>query len=468
MILAGYLTFTRPAPVPVLEIFQWLPLIVLPLVLVQLYSESGRMPLSALFLMLRGGKYGPRQDGSVDLSYAYVVTCAITAGAANVRHEAYYFGLVLLAAWALWGVRSPRYRWYVWMPLIVCAGTLGYAGHIGLNRLQGVIVESALEWIVGDSSLTDPYRSTSAIGHIGDLKQSDRIVLHVTVAADAKPPFLLHRASYDAYVSPTWFAREAPFARVDAEPDQRTWTLSDAHGAVSRMTVSERIERDKAVLSLPIGTVRIERLPAAGMKRNVLGAVEIEQNGDQASYDVVFDAQAPPRDGPREGDLRVPPKEEATLTRIAGELQLRGKPPREALAIVHAYFARNFTYSTYQARRGILTTPLADFLLNTRAGHCEYFATATALLLRQDIRCRNGARSNADTSHACGTRTPGCGPMSTARGSISTLRRRPGSRWKPREPRCCSRSPTSGRGPHIVTHAGRTRNPTRARLPLRC
>jgi transglutaminase-like putative cysteine protease len=28
-------------------------------------------------------------------------------------------------------------------------------------------------------------------------------------------------------------------------------------------------------------------------------------------------------------------------------------------------------------------TPLARFLLRTRSGHCEYFATATVLLLRQ-------------------------------------------------------------------------------------
>ena len=381
-ILAGYLTFTRPAPVPVLEIFLWLPLVVLPLVLAQLYSESGRMPLSALFLMLRGGKHAPPQEGSVDLSPAYVVTCAVTAGAANVRHEAYYLGLFLLAAWALWSVRSPRYRWYAWAPLVACVGVLGYAGHVGLNRLQAIVVESALEWIVGDGSLTDPYRSTSAIGHIGDLKQSDRIVLHVTVPAGAKPPFLLHRASYDAYLSPAWFSREAPFTRVDAASDQRTWTLSDARGAVARMTVSERIERDKAVLSLPIGTARIERLPAAGMKRNVLGTVEIEQSGDLALYDAVFDPQAASRDSPRQGDLRVPAKEEATLARIADELQLKGKPAREVLAIVHDYFKRDFNYSTYQARRAVLTTPLADFLLNTRAGHCEYFATASALLLR--------------------------------------------------------------------------------------
>ena len=39
----------------------------------------------------------------------------------------------------------------------------------------------------------------------------------------------------------------------------------------------------------------------------------------------------------------------------------------------------------YELRRGTIgvRTPLAAFLTKTRAGHCEYFATATVLLLRE-------------------------------------------------------------------------------------
>ena len=383
VIVAGSITIARATPiVPVLDIFKWLPLVVLPLMLAQLYSAAGRMPLAALFLMLRGDKHGLPQEGSVDLSYPYAVACVITAGAANVRHDAYYFGVLLLVAWGMWRTRSPRYRWFTWLPLIACAGALGYAGHIGLNRLQAIIVESTIEWLADDDARTDPYRSSSAIGHLGDLKQSDRIVLHVTVAEGARPPFLLHRASYDTYASTTWYADKAPFTRVNAAADSSTWILDDAHGAVSRMVVSERVERNKAVLSLPNGTVRIERLPAGGMMRNTLGAVEIEQRGNLALYDAVFDAQAPSHDVPRETDLRVPAKEAAALARIAGELQLKGRPPQEALAVVKDYFTRNYSYSTYQSARSRAATPLADFLLNTHAGHCEYFATATVLLLR--------------------------------------------------------------------------------------
>ena len=50
------------------------------------------------------------------------------------------------------------------------------------------------------------------------------------------------------------------------------------------------------------------------------------------------------------------------------------------------FFLENFQYSTWLqgAHRGQADqTPLAHFLLNDRAGHCEYFASAMAVMLRE-------------------------------------------------------------------------------------
>src|SRR6266851_4629986 len=57
-----------------------------------------------------------------------------------------------------------------------------------------------------------------------------------------------------------------------------------------------------------------------------------------------------------------------------------------ALRAIHGFFQNKFTYSTWQERDRLTSTnetPLARFLLRSRSGHCEYFATATVLLLRQ-------------------------------------------------------------------------------------
>jgi hypothetical protein len=75
------------------------------------------------------------------------------------------------------------------------------------------------------------------------------------------------------------------------------------------------------------------------------------------------------------------------LRSVLNELQLREDQSRqEILRAVGAFFQTKFSYSTWQAPprpATISDTPLARFLTDTRSGHCEYFATATVLLLRQ-------------------------------------------------------------------------------------
>ena len=386
VILAGYLTFTKGMPLPILEIFQWLPLVWLPLMAAQRYCESGQMPVSALFMMLRPGRAGAAEDRSIDLGYAYAVVCALSAGAANLRQDTYYAGLLVLTAWALWRLRPPHYRWFVWIPMFICSAALGYAGQLGLSRLQEIVMESSTSFFGGGR--TDPYKTMTDIGQIGELKQSDRIMLRVTLPPDVKVPLLLHRASYNAYLSPTWLARDVRFVAIGAEPDRSSWVLSGpggaahAGGTASRVVVSQPVDRNKAVLALPNGTVRIEQLPVSLMQRNPLGAVMIDTPEDLVTYSAAFDAAALPRDTPLEIDLKVPSREAMTLEELAGRLQLKGKPAREVLAVVKDYFSREFKYSTYLSMPRSQNTPLADFLLVTRAGHCEYFATATTLLLR--------------------------------------------------------------------------------------
>jgi len=61
---------------------------------------------------------------------------------------------------------------------------------------------------------------------------------------------------------------------------------------------------------------------------------------------------------------------------------LRTMAASDALAAVERYFAAGYTYSTYRADEPHSGTALADFFERTHSGHCEYFATATVLLLR--------------------------------------------------------------------------------------
>jgi hypothetical protein len=146
--------------------------------------------------------------------------------------------------------------------------------------------------------------------------------------------------------------------------------------------IATRLENGRALLALPAGTVRIGELPAAGLKRNALAAVQADVGGDWASYVAVFRPGVAEYAAPGADDLALPQAERAAFERLADELRLRELAPSLALRRVEAHFAR-FAYSTYQPQgppEG--ASALADFLERTQSGHCEYFAAATTLALR--------------------------------------------------------------------------------------
>ena len=108
---------------------------------------------------------------------------------------------------------------------------------------------------------------------------------------------------------------------------------------------------------------------------------------------MIFDAFYGPRETidspPRTNeDLQVSPKETNALDQVIAELHLEPRNRKQAQRALTAFFndTNKFRYSTWQGlakHYGTNETPLSRFLLRTRAGHCEYFATATVLLLRQ-------------------------------------------------------------------------------------
>jgi hypothetical protein len=86
---------------------------------------------------------------------------------------------------------------------------------------------------------------------------------------------------------------------------------------------------------------------------------------------------------PKPADLRVPPREAAAVEKVASELALARRSPADVVKTLRAFFLGRFSYSRYLGGGRPGRTALEEFLLTSRAGHCEYFASATVLLLRQ-------------------------------------------------------------------------------------
>ena len=86
-------------------------------------------------------------------------------------------------------------------------------------------------------------------------------------------------------------------------------------------------------------------------------------------------------------DLAIPEDERDAVRKVVEDLDLRGLPPREVLARVRQFFAEKFEYTLYQDLQARVSSrerrSMAYFLETSRRGHCEYFATAGVLILRE-------------------------------------------------------------------------------------
>jgi protein-glutamine gamma-glutamyltransferase len=382
-VIAVYQVLGNDSARAVLAILQWLPLIVFPLVACQLYSASGMLDASIFFWSLRRrANERPAYAGvPVDLSYPFVALALLSASAANVRSGIFFAGFTAILIWALWGVRPRRYPLVTWVGMLALGIVLGWAGQLGLAEAQRAVERAASAWLLDYLGReTDPYRSTTALGQVGELKLSPRIVLRVETGGAAPAP-LLREATYNVYNAPTWYAVDAPFRSVTAESDGATWRLGPATPDTGPITVSAYLRRGKGMLAVPNGAIELQNLLVVELASNRMGGVRVEEGLGLVRYDVRYSARAAD-DRPTRMDLAVPRTEAPTVARVAEELGLARATPAEAVARVRRYFRDGFAYSRFAADRAVGTTALEDFLARTRRGHCEYFATATVLLLR--------------------------------------------------------------------------------------
>jgi len=260
---------------------------------------------------------------------------------------------------------------------------MGYVGQLGLHSLQGFVEKKATDWFSDFISKDiDPYRTKTAIGDMGTLKLSDRIVFRVKPGQAYGHPILLREASYSVYKSSMWFAPRPDFKTVTPEADGATWKLGQRSSSDKVITVSAPLRKGKGMLTLPNGATEIAQLPVLKMVRNRFGAVKVEEGPGLISYQVRANPIASFDSPPNERDGMVPEKELPAINEIVRRLELTSRRPQEALKRVKAFFHDNFKYSL------VLNSPmdrpktLDGFLVRSRAGHCEYFATATVLLLR--------------------------------------------------------------------------------------
>lgn len=381
LFFAGVVVFayaTKPGTAAIMTVIGWLPFTLFPLVAAQVFSVQGQVDLGAFFWTLRRRAREGKPPVAVDFAPVYLAVCALAASTANVREPGFYLGLCALAAWALW----RRDRRLARAALLLLAAVLGWFGHVGLHALQDIVEMRGAELVFGKLQVrVNPFQGDTAIGRIGALKRSDRIVLRMRTRSGENAPRLLRDSGYDVYKDGKWFAREAAF-KPSASDAEAGWRWAQGPSSAPVVFIAAGFRDGQAMLALPEGAFALEDLPAEAVSRNRFGAVKAEGGPGFAEFAVRHDPALDLDGGPKESDLLVPDSEKALFSGLAAELRLRGRPAAEVLIRVSAFFQDGFSYSVYQDAKKVGARPLEDFLLRHRSGHCEYYATSAALLLR--------------------------------------------------------------------------------------
>lgn len=229
----------------------------------------------------------------------------------------------------------------------------------------------------------DPRRASTAIGTLGKLKLSDRIAVRVDTA-DIGPgeTLLLRESSYLDYSHGIWTNYQNTLQLVDPEEDGNTWLVNPGVRPTDSMTISFHLDDEAAIIPLPLGLHSIFNVTSPEILHSPYGATSLELNPGWVKYDVSYAPAVNAVSAPGGDELAIPDIYRNELKYLADELGLAGQLPDQAIRTTERFFLENFEYSLTQSERYPRGRYLSKFLFETRQGHCEFFATATALLLR--------------------------------------------------------------------------------------
>ncbi len=402
--LAAVLVFLDGTPYEALpNLLTWLPALLLPMQFVQSYGLSDSMPLNIFsFLASHRRKRNLRLGLAesvihVNFGNIYFVTAMIAATLGSQSNSWPFLpGIIILAGWML--LSSSHSRPAYLLVALTVAGGIAIVGQLGIKELQTWLGNSG----PGQAGF-DPNYVATLVGRSGVVEQSPDIVWRLRAAEKAPPPTLLRTATYNAYASGRWKILpviESLFKDLD--------TVEPATGEIYQLLAANlppAAKKDAVRPGLPRFTLRgaaFAETPLAlpgdaasardfeldAIERNSLGTVRVFPKNSVIEGTVLWQGVISPESPPFDEDLIVLQQEQAALNEVLQELHLEDQPTlQKKLQVIRAWFQQNFRYTRNLTidNPGFASTPTAvsQFLTKSRQGHCEYFASATTLLLRQ-------------------------------------------------------------------------------------
>lgn len=297
--------------------------------------------------------------------------------------------------------------------VVVCLVALIFVLAVPIFLLTPRLERTARARVRGGAGGLVGFSGRLALGQIGSLQQSDDLVMRVRLDDASKTAAMLRwrGSAFDNFDGREWRRTEmASQLAASQRPD--FFDLGGARGMVRPTGQTVILEPlDTQVLFAAPRVIAIEGSLPYVLVDSEGGLTSSAHTTERIVYRAHSDFSTPAVEELRVDRRAYPDRAERylhlpaidpRLARLATEIARSAAPTRYDFAVaVERYLRENYRYSLDMRARG--DDPLADFLFGVRAGHCEYFASAMAVMLRtQGIATRvvNGFQAGRYNSKA--------------------------------------------------------------------
>lgn len=384
--LAIIYVFTTYGAQGIYVILSLFPFSLFLVMLAQRYNPENTIKTAALFLSIRrlGNDAGEDVLYDVDISMPYVFVCLIAASAGHKMNELFFvlFGLIIVAL--MWRVRPRHFALYQWLLPFFAIFLIAFVTQIGVRNLHysaEMFMMNIFDHYGWHSR--DPARTMTAIGSLGRLKLSDRTLIRIKSDTKLQTPLYLKEVSYTSYEYSIWTNPPIEFDIINKTSGRKEWKLSPGTADTDKLEFGLYMQDQSTIIPAPVNINSLFGQDLVQVETNYLGSVRIDARPGWVNYRLGVKDSAFQQSQPDSDDLFIYEKYRPTFQRLAHELDLYNKNPQEVIRTVKKFFADNFYYSLSQNQRYPKNAYLDKFLFEDRKGHCEYYATATTLLLRE-------------------------------------------------------------------------------------
>lgn len=356
----------------------WMPVIVLPLILAQLYTGREKIIIGTRFGFR---KKEIHKHEPLDFRFYYFALSLFSAAIPNSRSPLFFPVVGLLVFWVLLENRSRSFSLWVFITVFVGALGFGFVTFKGAELVHEYVRYKTRMFFRGYyfSQDADPFKSKLSFGTIGKLKSSGDILLRIE--APNAGPVLLRQASYEIFNQFTWYSNE-PFEHLGVS--RFGWDLMSPPESVgNRARIEYYLPKEQGLLPQPYGSYRVAGPTIYELEQKRDGITKILDGASLVSYDIFYNTKlGSSTDTPSHRHTAIHPLEEKIINQITSNWDIDNLSEVDRIDLIRKFFADDFSYSTDVEGKGDYETPLENFLFGNKTGYCELFATATALLLR--------------------------------------------------------------------------------------